>query len=263
MKRARTGWRASRTWRNVRIVWATAGISLFLYLILSYSARGVGDDVLTSGDDVVVSDSGDVITFSPRVQGSGAALLFMPGGMVDPHAYAPLLRRVAEAGHTAVLVRLPSLGGRHARGAEGRREAVQRGVAAMAAAPAERRWVVAGHSLGGVLAAMIARAEPPSMAALALLGTTHPRDFSLAALDVPVMKVYGTRDGIARYEAMRANAANLPEATDWVAIEGGNHSQFGYYGFQLRDGRARISREEQQDQVLAALLRLLDGAAAR
>jgi pimeloyl-ACP methyl ester carboxylesterase len=247
----------------VRIAWVAAGIGLFAYMVLSFSARGVSDDVLTSGDDVVVSDRGDVITFSPRTQDSGAALLFMPGGMVDPHAYAPLLRRVAQAGHTAVLVRLPSFGGRHASGDEGRREAVRRGMAAMGAAPAEQRWVVAGHSLGGVLASMIARAGPPGMAGLALLGTTHPRDFSLAALDVPVMKVYGTQDGIARHDAMLANAANLPATTEWVPIEGGNHSQFGYYGFQLRDGRARISRAEQQDQVLAALLRLLDGAAAR
>jgi hypothetical protein len=37
-------------------------------------------------------------------------------------------------------------------------------------------------------------------------------------------------------------------------IDGGNHSQFGCYGFQLGDHRATISRADQQAQTLQALL---------
>lgn len=38
------------------------------------------------------------------------------------------------------------------------------------------------------------------------------------------------------------------------AIDGGNHSQFGYYGFQLGDWPATIGREEQQRRTLDALI---------
>jgi hypothetical protein len=55
--------------------------------------------------------------------------------------------------------------------------------------------------------------------------------------------------------------ARLPASTQWVRIEGGNHAQFGYYGSQLfdglYDGRATITRENQQAATLAALLAVL------
>jgi len=46
------------------------------------------------------------------------------------------------------------------------------------------------------------------------------------------------------------NKPKLPPATTFAKIEGANHSQFGYYGFQLGDHKATISREQQQDAVL-------------
>ena len=42
-----------------------------------------------------------------------------------------------------------------------------------------------------------------------------------------------------------------------MQIEGGNHTQFGWYGRQLRDRPATISREEQQARTLEALLDVL------
>lgn len=254
-------WRKSRTWRVVRALWITAGVSVMLYLVLSFSERGVADDVLETDASVSVFESETSITFIPRRPEQRSALLFVPGGMVDPHAYAPLLRRVAESGHAAVLVRLPSLGGRHAMGESGRQEAVLRARSLIENAP-DRSWVVAGHSLGGHLAARVVHGAPDRAEGLVLMGTTHPRDFSLADYARPVVKIYGTRDRIAPLERSRQNAANLPASAEWVAIEGGNHSQFGYYGFQLGDGRARITREQQQDQVLRVLLDVLSGAGA-
>jgi pimeloyl-ACP methyl ester carboxylesterase len=240
----------------IRAVWVAAGVSVLVYLALSFSAWGVGDSVLRSDDAVTVVETDRAIDIAPARKDSGAALLFFPGGLVHPDAYAPLLRMVAESGHRAVLVKLPSLGGRHAAGAEGRREAVRRGLEIIGNDPA-RSWVVAGHSLGGAIAALLAAEAPPGVRGLALIATTHPRDHSLTGFPHPVMKIYGTRDGVAPLDRMRSNAHRLPEGTEWLAIEGGNHSRFGYYGFQLGDRRATISRAEQQAATGAALLRLL------
>ncbi len=50
---------------------------------------------------------------------------------------------------------------------------------------------------------------------------------------------------------------NLPPDTHDVRIDGGNHSQFGYYGFQPGDWPATITREEQQRLTLDAVLSAL------
>jgi pimeloyl-ACP methyl ester carboxylesterase len=125
------------------------------------------------------------------------------------------------------------------------------------------RWVIAGHSVGGVVTCRIASEHAELLSGIALLGTVHPRDVDLSHLVIPVTKVTATNDGLATSAEVRANAKKLPPQTRWIEIEGGNHSQFGYYGFQLGDNRAAISREVQQAQTVNALLELLDGVAAR
>lgn len=56
----------------------------------------------------------------------------------------------------------------------------------------------------------------------------------------------------------RTLASNLPPHTRFVEIKGGNHAQFGYYGFQLGDHRATIPREQQQAELLRAILLFLE-----
>ena len=81
-----------------------------------------------------------------------------------------------------------------------------------------------------------------SVRSLVLIGTTHPRDFDLSRVAIPVARIYGTLDGVTPLDAMRRNAHLLPPTTRWVAIEGGNHAQFAWYRFQLGDNRAAITR---------------------
>ena len=119
------------------------------------------------------------------------------------------------------------------------------------------RWVVAGHSRGAVVATNFAAASPAGLAGLVIIGSSHPRDVSLSGLTIPVTKIVGTRDGLASPDEVRENQHLLPASTHWVWIEGGNHSQFGWYGFQPGDRFARITRGQQHtamiDAVLAAL----------
>ena len=94
-------------------------------------------------------------------------------------------------------------------------------------------------------------------AQLILFGTTHPRDRDLSKLAIPVTKILATRDRLASPARARENAARLPPGTEWVLIEGGNHSQFGHYGFQFGDRLAAISRDQQQRELVAAVVRAL------
>jgi len=50
----------------------------------------------------------------------------------------------------------------------------------------------------------------------------------------------------------------VAEHTIMTEIAGGNHAQFGYYGTQLGDNSATISREEQQAETAVAILTFLN-----
>ncbi len=46
----------------------------------------------------------------------------------------------------------------------------------------------------------------------------------------------------------------LPNTTEYHTIQGGNHSQFGSYGFQKGDKASNISAKEQLDETIQLLL---------
>lgn len=250
--------RLQRIWRHVRRIWVTVGVGATIVFVTwslwAYRASPEAWTALTSDDRVRVVEHEDYRAFLPRSGTRPTGLAFFAGALVDPVAYAPLVRAVAEHGYTVLLVSLPR---RSLFGAADGAEVLERAVGAMADHPDVDRWVVGGHSKGGAVAARLVRERPGRAAGLALVGTTHPRDFSLAAASLPTLKVLGSNDGVAELEASEALRANLPEGARWVVIDGGNHSQFGHYGFQPGDGWAEVSRAEQQQQTVAALLELL------
>jgi pimeloyl-ACP methyl ester carboxylesterase len=232
-------------------VWAATST---LWVANSVRTRGVTPDLLASGAAAVVTSDAETLSFLPRHSSGLSGLVFICGSGVTAEAYAPLLRPIADVGHAVVIVRLPY---RFAPLDAHRLEAIARVRRAMRVHAEVARWVVAGHSLGGAIAAQMAAIDASAMSALVLVGTTHPRDHDLSRLSVPVTKVFGTRDGVAPVDVMRANARMLPSHTEWVAIDGGNHSQFGHYGHQLFDGTATIGREEQQARTRAVLVEAL------
>ena len=76
-----------------------------------------------------------------------------------------------------------------------------------------------------------------------------------------MISIYGSQDGTlddgAKIEQYRALQ---PADTQFVAIEGGNHGQFGDYGPQPGDNPATISPEDQwqqTDDATAAFLQSL------
>lgn len=249
-------------WPRIRRIWIIAGLlftAVFVsWSLLAFRASAAAHAALGSDSLVVVEETERGWSFrpGPRAAAAPAAnLLFLPGAMVDPAAYALLAREVAAQGHTVVLLRLPW------RGAFGQADGpdfVETVREAMDRLPGP--WVLAGHSRGGAIACGIAHAGAPRLAGLVLLGTTHPRDVSLTHLPYYVAKVYGTADGVAPAAKVRVNAPLLPTGTHWVELAGANHSQFGAYGFQPGDHRATMDRATQRARIVAALIEALASA---
>lgn len=244
--------RSVRRWvRRAFLVWAVVATA---WLANTVRTQGVSEGVLHDSQEVTVLAGSTALEFRPTRPPAKSALIFISGSGIHPHAYAPLLRPIADAGHLVFIVKLPW---RFAPLDSHKDEAVDRARRLIAAHPEITHWVIAGHSLGGALAARLAPEEPQLRGALVLIGTTHPKEDDLSRLEAPVTKVFATRDGIAPVDRVMANKGLLPEHTEWVQIEGGNHSQFGHYGHQLFDGTATVSREEQQAVTREALLKAL------
>ncbi|MBL8296724.1 MAG: dienelactone hydrolase family protein [Rhodanobacteraceae bacterium] len=237
------------------LLWAVISLA---WLANSVRTQGVPEDVLRSAQNVRIVDESTTLQFQPTRRHDKTALIFICGAGIHPYAYAPLLRPIAETGYSVFIVELPF---RFAPLAAHKDEAVNRVRALIAAHPEMPHWVIAGHSLGGALAARLAQTDHGLNAAFVLIGTTHPKDGDLSTLDAPITKIYATTDGIAPVERVMATRSLLPKHTKWVEIRGGNHSQFGHYGHQLFDGKATITREAQQERTRAVLLeRLREGS---
>ena len=120
--------------------------------------------------------------------------------------------------------------------------------------PDIQHWGIAGHSLGGSMAAQYL-AGSSKVQGLALWASYPAVDLSKAP--IKAMSIYGTSDGVAKLDSVLGGAKFLPANTPFIAIEGGDHSGFGWYGMQPGDNPATISREEQNAQTVKATVELL------
>ncbi|MEJ7813054.1 MAG: alpha/beta family hydrolase [Gemmatimonadaceae bacterium] len=246
----------SRIVRVVHRVWVTVGLTAFVvfagWSLLAYRANGEAHRAVESSPSLSISHEAGYWSFTPlgTTKRSDVGLLFFAGSLVDPVAYAPIARAAASAGFPALVVELPRRG---AFGGADDPALLDRARSLMRRSGGPSRWVVAGHSRGGAVASQLASEPSPGLVALVLIGTSHPRDFSLAHLTIPVTKISGSRDGLARPDRIAANRSLLPATTRWVEIAGGNHSQFGWYGFQPGDRRATIPAAEQRAVMLRAI----------
>ena len=245
-------------WGKIRRVWvragALAGVVFVAWSLLAYRASSEARHALKSDDRVEVTDRSDHWVFAPRQGAADVGLIFYAGAMVDPVAYAPLAHGVAEHGYQVLLIRLPRRG--TFGGADGAAP-LTRAIEATLGVPGVRRWVAAGHSRGGKVAAELVRTRAGSLVGLILIGTSHPRDFSLATSRIAVTRIFGTRDTVADVDKVLNARRNLPPDTRDIQIDGGNHSQFGHYGFQPGDWPATITRDEQQRRTLDAIVATL------
>ncbi|MGD2049368.1 MAG: alpha/beta hydrolase [Chloroflexota bacterium] len=201
-----------------------------------------------AADPLVEVEAEQWLAFRPADQEPTTGLILYPGGRIDPSAYAPLARDIAAEGHLVVVVPMPlNLAFL----------APNRALEVMAEYPEISNWAVGGHSLGGAMAANFANSHPAAVQGLVLLGAYPAGSDDLSDQDLLVTSIYGTNDGLATLDEILGSEALLPPDTRWVAIEGGNHGQFGWYGSQSGDNPAAISRESQQAQVARATSELL------
>jgi hypothetical protein len=184
--------------------------------------------------------------FEPAGEPS-VGLIFYPGGLVDPAAYAPLMRQLSDGGVLAIIVPMPldlAVFG------------VNRADEVIAADSDVDTWIIGGHSLGGAMAAEYLKKKPDAVDGLVFLASYPSDSTDLSATPAKVLSIYGTEDGVAG-DVLEGSLQRLPGGTSLEVIAGGNHAQFGDYGPQKGDGTATVSRDVQQQLTTDAILRLV------
>ena len=207
---------------------------LFAFFIYDYHhASESAQMALVSTSTVTVNEVDDKITaFVPESPKGG--VIFYPGGKVEVEAYAPLMQEIAERGFVSVYVEMPAnLAFLDKNAADGIRELY----------PEITDWYMAGHSLGGTMAASYVADHTDAFKGLILMGSYALDDISLSGLTV--CSLYGSEDGVLNMDRYNENRTNLPYYIIEKEIPGGCHSYFGDYGIQEGDGIPSISMEEQ------------------
>jgi hypothetical protein len=241
-------------WRSrpVRVLLASVatvglvGVAVLAWWLTPFEATDVALAAMESDEAVVVASATSEITMTPQGPVSGTGLVFYPGARVDARAYANILRPLAEKGHQVVIVKEPL------------------GVAFLASDfapgwaedhPGVHRWAVAGHSLGGVVAAQNASALN-TINDLVLWASFPGSDLSDGLF--AAMSVFGTNDGLTTTSDIEESKTDLPSGTLFEPVEGAVHSFFGDYGAQPGDGDPGVSRTDAQAQIVGATLSFLE-----
>lgn len=242
-----------KTFTKILIVLlAVVLVAVLAFTIWAYTPLGPMPEALAAlqSDGQVTVTTEPWLIFQPTGQAKSTGLIIYPGGRVDPRSYAPTAHAIAAAGYPTIIVPMPF---NLAVFGVGKADEV------IAAFPEVAQWAIGGHSLGGAMSAAYSYNHREAVDGLALWAAYPAGNNSLAdRADLAVTSVYGTLDGLATGDKIDASRALLPAATTWVAIDGGNHAQFGWYGPQDGDNEATISREEQQRQIIAATVQLLE-----
>ena len=234
--------RKRRLWIAVLLIVALV-TAMVVYVMDYYRASDVAMAALEGSDGLRVKSVDGTICV--ETTGSTDAVVFYPGGKIQAEAYMPLLRRIARRGIDCYLVKMPfnlALFG------------VGRVADVMRAHP-HRRWVLAGHSLGGVMASQWAAAHPGELDGLALLAAYPSQKLPD---DLRVILLYGSEDRVSNRRDLEKGFELLPPNALVEQLPGGNHAYFGSYGEQRGDGKATITPEAQWDWTAEQIGRLMN-----
>ncbi|WP_353826663.1 alpha/beta hydrolase [Agromyces sp. SYSU T0242] len=198
-------------------------------------------------DDVEITRTDEGFLIEPTGSGNDLGLVFIPGAKVEPSAYLYKLSGIVAATGTTVVITHPTLNLAFfdTRPLE----------AFTDAAPDVDRWLVGGHSLGGVRACQLAAAQDgsdgPEVVGMVMFGSYCADDVS--GTDLAVLSLIGEFDGLSTPDTVAAADDLLPPDAVSVLLEGANHASFGDYGPQPGDGVATVDRQAVHDDIAAAV----------
>lgn len=242
---------------------------LFMLLICLVAVgcytEGCNDSRTDVGTDVTVIDKTSYIQIEPVHETPTSCFIFYPGARIEPADYIVPLHLIAAQGHRILILKpfmnmaIFSIG--------------------MASKAMEDfydidRWIVGGHSLGGVAAVKAILRNPSNFDGLVLMAAYPDTNDDMSNWAGAALSISAENDGLTTAEDIEQSKLLLPEAlivdnlssfptfattgrTIFFEIAGGNHAQFGSYGEQNGDGQATISADEQHEMIKELVTRFM------
>ncbi|MBS3736921.1 MAG: alpha/beta hydrolase [Candidatus Bipolaricaulota bacterium] len=229
-----------------------AGLGVTAWFLRPQQVMSEVSESLEGTEAITVSefelDNVEGILLKPVEGAKRVSVIFYPGARVPVKAYAPTALEIAGQGYEVYLVKMPLnlaiLGWKKAGKVIDSRNR-------------SRNWVLAGHSMGGAMAArFISKTDYPVSGLV--LWAAYPPEGSTFSSSLKVLSITGGKDEILSDEKVERSRGQFPESAEFFEVEGANHSQFGWYGFQTGDGQATISRKEQTKLVSRLTTDFLD-----
>lgn len=237
-----------RLLKGIKIVGIVFGVLLiggFIYLNIStYEASEEAVDLL---EHEQVSSYPDFYVVMPIYEEIGTVVYYQ-GGLVDTVSYLPFALKLANEGVRVILMKMPlNL-------AILDQDAFLNIDEQFISGPV----LLAGHSLGGASASLFLQDHASLIDGLVMLASYPAGSADLSNAPFKVLSIRASLDGVMDVTTYEECKALLPEDTHYDVIDGGNHAQFGDYGVQRGDQKASISRNEQQNQLVALMVSFLE-----
>jgi len=249
-----------------RTVLRRVGIALGLVAVLAVFAFSVWANIPRAAEpgalDAAMADSDVEVRLGPTVELRPVgriprrAVVFYPGARVAPEAYVATWAPIVATTDTLVLI--PQMPFNLAVFGRSRADGL------ITDRPQIDAWWVGGHSLGGSMAASWLGGQPEGrVEGLVLWASYATQGAGLGErVDIRVLSVSGSRDGLATPEDIADRSETLPDDTTFVEIDGMNHAQFGRYGEQRGDLAPTIDDREAQRRLTESHVRFWDPADA-
>jgi len=228
------------------LVLVASAAAIGIYAADYYHADETAVAALQNNETITVQYIEDnIVAFCPAEAQKG--IICYPGGKVEYTAYAPLLQALAEQNIVSVVVKMPlNLAVMDVNAADGIKDNY----------PHVEEWYMAGHSLGGSMAASYISQHTEEYEGLILLASYSTTDLSDA--DIDVISIYGSNDEVLNMESYKENYPNLPQGTTEIIIENGCHAYFGSYGEQAGDGTAQITPQQQWEATVEHIVQWIN-----
>ena len=220
-------------------------VASLIYLITgNYNSKDLAKaHMISDKNTTVIIKNG--IRFIPS-NPNGTGIVLYQGAKVDVSAYSVEAKILADNGYTVYIPKMPfnmAFFG------------INKADKIIENNPDIANWYMADHSLGGSMAAKYTSNNQDRIDGLILLASYSVDD--LTEYTGKVISIIGSKDMGIDKEKLDETSVNLPKDTEFYIIEGGNHSQFGDYGFQKGDNIADISLEEQLKLITNKMLEYL------
>ena len=196
-------------------------------------------------DNITIEDKGNYFAITPTNINNDTAIIYYPGGRVQPEAYLYKLAKIAQQTGWQIFVTKPlfNLAIFSINDADN----------IIKANSSIKNWYLSGHSLGGAMACQYLNDKTQTnLKGIILFGSYCSNDISQK--NYKVLSISGSIDGLSTPDKVKSYEKNLPSTKSVIYISGMNHAQNGNYGKQDGDNEPTISDNEALSLIIQNIL---------